>query len=146
MPEVLIPGLMFRFDIDSRPETLLSCDFEKPRFFPEFSNYWHLLFPMWEASEIVCLKTIVLSYNSNATQPQLLAGRVDFSCSCGCGGNLGQSLQTTHIGLLPMEMVSLHYLFEHKDPNKDCSPNIANIRAKAFSTFTRNDPTRKFFF
>lgn len=130
MPEVLIPGLMFRFDIDSRPQTLLPCDFKKPRFFPEFSNYWHSPFPTWEASEIVCLKAIVLSYNSNATQPRLLAPGVDFSCSCGCGGNLGQSLQTTHIGLLPREMVPLHYLVEHKDPNKDCSPNITNIRAK----------------
>ena len=57
--------------------------------------------PRWEVSEIASLETIVLSDNSNTRQPWLLTGGFDVSCCCDSVGNLGQSLQTTHNGLLP---------------------------------------------
>lgn len=138
-------GLMFRFDTDSRPQTLLPYDFEKSRIFPEFLTCWLLPCPRWEVSGTVSLETVILSHRTNTTRPWLLAGGLDFSYCCDSVESPGQSLQTVYLpGVICQgDGDSMLPYWTPRTPIGALSPNIANVGAKAFSTFTRKYITRK---
>ena len=139
MPEawyqVWCPGLTSMADLT--PSCLVILKNSKSLLNPHLLTLW----PTWEVSEIIFLETILPSDNSNTRQPWLLTGGFNFS-HCGSGvGNLNQSLQTTHTGLLPEEdSDTTGTCWTQRTSKRTMDPKCCQCQSQSFSTFTKSDP------